>query len=132
MNQDIRWKQRFSNYQKAHDQLKKFIEHGKLNEFEEQGLIQAFEYTYELAWNVMNDLLTYQGESGILGSRDAIRTAFRRNLILDGEGWMSMVESRIKSRHTYNEIIASEIAKKITNVYFQLFTEFRTKVESVL
>ena len=58
---DIRWKQRFSNYQKATSQLKKFIDKGELNELEKQGLIQAFEYTYELAWNVMKDFLNYKG-----------------------------------------------------------------------
>lgn len=51
--QDIRWKQRLANFNKALSQLKKFIDHGKLNELEEQGLVQAFEYTYELAWNVV-------------------------------------------------------------------------------
>lgn len=53
MQNDIRWKQRFYNYQKALVQLTKFIKKGELNELEEQGIIKAFEYTYELAWNVI-------------------------------------------------------------------------------
>lgn len=131
-NQDIRWKQRFSNYQKAFSQLEKFIEKGDLNELEEQGLIQAFEYTYELAWNVMKDYFTYeQAEENITGSRDAIRLAFKRGLILDGENWMDMIVSRVKSSHTYNVDTANEIVTKILNVYFDLFEAFNEKMESL-
>jgi len=61
MNDDIRWKQRLANYQKALLKLGKFIEKGELNELEEQGLIQAFEYTHELAWNVLRDYLLCKG-----------------------------------------------------------------------
>lgn len=131
-NQDIRWKQRFSNYQKAFSQLEKFIEKGDLNELEEQGLIQAFEYTYELAWNVMKDYFTYeQAEENITGSRDAIRLAFKRGLILDGENWMDMIVSRVKSSHTYNVDTANEIVTKILSVYFDLFEAFNEKMESL-
>lgn len=66
---DIRWKQRLKNYNKALSQLTKFIEKRELNELEEQGLIQAFEYTYELAWNVMKDYYEFQGTEKIQGSR---------------------------------------------------------------
>ncbi|MGC1956011.1 MAG: nucleotidyltransferase substrate binding protein, partial [Gammaproteobacteria bacterium] len=58
---DVRWIQRFENYKRALTQLKKFIEKGDLNELEEQGLIQAFEYTHELAWNVLKDYLLSKG-----------------------------------------------------------------------
>ncbi|TCS86700.1 nucleotidyltransferase substrate binding protein (TIGR01987 family) [Anseongella ginsenosidimutans] len=86
---DIRWKQRLHNYKKAFSQLQKFIDKRTLNELEEQGLIQSFEYTCELAWNVTKDYYTFQGVGGIQGSRDAIRLAFNRGLIGDGEGWIS-------------------------------------------
>ena len=92
-NQDIRWIQRFENYTKAVRQMTKFIEKGDLNEFEEQGLIQSFEYTYELAWNTLKDLFEQQGESNILGSRDAFRLAFKRGLIENGEIWMKMIKN---------------------------------------
>lgn len=61
---------------------------------EEQGLIQAFEFTHELAWNVMKDYFADQGNISITGSRDAIREAFNKGLITDGEGWMEMIRSR--------------------------------------
>lgn len=83
-NIDIRWKQRFSNFKKALSQLSKFIEKRDLNELEEQGLIQAFEYTYELAWNVIKDYYEFQGTAAIQGSRDAFRLALNRGLLKDG------------------------------------------------
>ncbi len=130
---DIRWKQRFSNYQKALGQLEKFIEKGDLNELEEQGLVQAFEYTYELAWNVMKDYFTYeQADENITGSRDAIRLAFKRGLVVDGENWMDMIVSRVKSSHTYNEDTANEIVAKILTSYFDLFMAFNDKMKSLL
>jgi len=102
--QDVRWKQRFNNYSKALSQLEKFIVKGKeLNELEEQGMIQAFEYTFELAWNLLKDYYEYQGVTNLQGSRDAFRLAFNRGLITDGEAWMKMIESRSKTSHTYNE-----------------------------
>ena len=131
--QDIRWKQRFSNYQKAVSQLEKFIEKEDLNPLEEQGLIQAFEYTYELAWNVMKDYFTYeQADENITGSRDAIRLAFKRGLVVDGENWMDMIVSRVKSSHTYNEDTANEKVAKIITSYFDLFLAFKDKMKSLL
>jgi nucleotidyltransferase substrate binding protein (TIGR01987 family) len=130
-NQDIRWQQRFKNYQKALRQLEKFLKQKDLNELEEQGLIQAFEYTYELSWNVIKDYLSFQGITEIIGSRDAFRIAFNRNLIGEGQVWMNMIESRIKSSHTYNEEIAKEILKEIREKYFTQFIQLETKLKSL-
>ena len=80
-NQDVRWKQRFANFEKALKQLAKFIEKEELKELEEQGLIQCFEYTHELAWNVMKDFLTFEGIQNIIGSRSATREAFNKGLV---------------------------------------------------
>ncbi len=132
MEQDVRWKLRFSNYTKAFNQLAEFIEKGELNKFEEQGLIQAFEYTFELAWLVMKDYFEYQGEQAIIGSRDAFRLAYKRELISDGELWMDMIASRIKSSHTYHEETAGEIAGKIKEEYFDLFSQFYDKMKTLL
>ena len=131
MQEDIRWKQRFYNYQKALSQLTKFIEKGELSELEEQGIIKAFEYTYELAWNVIKDYYQEQGEVNIQGSRDALRLAFQRGLIADGDNWMKMIKSRIASVHTYNLEIAQQINQDIHDIYFQLFIELKEKMESL-
>lgn len=128
---DIRWIQRLSNYSKALRQLTKFIEKGDLNELEQQGLIQAFEYTFELAWNTIKDFFESQGETGILGSRDAFRLAFRRGLIEDGETWMNMITSRTLTSHTYNEETAEKIATSVQTLYFDEFGKLHARFESL-
>lgn len=131
MEEDIRWKQRFENYLKALGQLHKFIAKGNLNELEEQGLIQAFEFTHELAWNVMKDYFEYQGNTTITGSRDATREAFQNGLIQDGAQWMEMIKSRNQSTHTYNESTANEIRDRILNYYYDLFVSFKEKMKAL-
>jgi len=71
-NLDVRWKQRLENFDKAFTQLEKFVAHENLNEMELQGLIKAFEFTYELAWKTMLDLLKFKGYSDILKPRPVI------------------------------------------------------------
>ncbi|MBI2355034.1 MAG: nucleotidyltransferase substrate binding protein [Deltaproteobacteria bacterium] len=82
---------------------------------------------YELAWNVLKDFLVNQGSKNIYGSRDAIREAFKANLIEDGEGWMDMFKDRNMTSHTYNEDTANEIAEKIITRYYPLVLEFENK-----
>ncbi len=132
MEKDIRWKQRFQNYEKAFHQLGRFLEKEELNEFEEQGLIKSFEYTYELAWNLMKDYLTYQGIVDITGSRDAVRQAFNKGLIKHGEQWMAMIDDRVLTVHTYNELIAEKIKERIATVYFHLFESLYIKMRKLL
>lgn len=131
VNKDIRWEQRFANYRKALTRLQKFIDKGELSELEEQGLIKAFEYTYELAWNTIKDFLEYKGQTDIYGSRDTIRKAFELGLIDDGESWMDMLKSRNKTSHTYNEETAKEICQSVVEVYYSLFKQLKTKLESL-
>lgn len=129
---DMRWKQRFSNFKRALKQLEKFIEKGEeLNELERQGLIQAFEFTHELAWKVMKDYFEYQGNTSITGSRDATREAFQANLVTNGEKWMEMIKSRNMSSHTYNEETAAEIGGCILEHYFSLFQQFEQKMQGL-
>lgn len=128
---DIRWEQRFSNYGKALAQLQKFIDKGELSELEKQGLVKAFEYTYELAWNTLKDFLTHSGQTDIYGSRDTIRKAFELGLIEDGENWMDMLKSRNKTSHTYNAETAEEICRAVTDVYHSLFLILKNKLEGL-
>jgi nucleotidyltransferase substrate binding protein (TIGR01987 family) len=129
--QDIRWIQRFNHFSKALSQLTRFIEKGALNELEKQGLIQAFEYTYELAWNTLKDYFEVQGETNIHGSRDVFRLAFKRGIIEDGETWMDMITSRTLTVHTYDEEIAEKIAADIANRYYPEFMILAKKMESL-
>ncbi len=128
---DIRWIQRLNHYSRALSQLTKFIEKGALNELEQQGLIQAFEYTFELAWNTLKDYFEVQGETNIHGSRDTFRLAFKRGLLENGEIWMDMIQSRTLTSHTYNEDVAEKIATDIVNRYFSEFVALKIKLESL-
>lgn len=141
---DIRWEQRFSNYQKAFQKfvsavevVKENIEGDKiqvsesLQEILKEGLIQRFEYTHQLAWNVMKDYAEYQGNNDISGSRDATREGFKMGLIADAEGWMDMIKSRNETSHTYNEETANAIILKIIQVYHPLFFEFGLKMNTL-
>ncbi|MDE3088502.1 MAG: nucleotidyltransferase substrate binding protein [Chloroflexota bacterium] len=128
-SQDVRWIQRLNHFSQALGQLTKFIKKGALNELEKQGLIQSFEYCYELAWNTLKDYFEAQGETNLYGSRDVFRLAFKRGLIEEGETWMDMIRSRTLTSHTYNEDIAEKIAAEIVNRYFSEFVTLRTKME---
>jgi nucleotidyltransferase substrate binding protein (TIGR01987 family) len=91
----------------------------ELSPLEKQGLIQAFEFTHELSWQLLKDVLVDQGVTGISGSRDAVRESVRLELLPQGDelGWMAMIRSRNLTSHTYNPAIAREIALLIVEQY---------------
>ena len=132
MKEDIRWEQRFVNFEKALSQLKKFILKRKLSDLEEQGLIKSFEYTFELGWKTLKDYLFYQGQLDLMGSRDTIRESFKLGLIKDGEGWMDMLESRNQTSHSYNEKTAQEIVHAIFKDYYRLFTDLKKMMRKII
>ena len=101
---DIRWRQRFQSFRKAFAQLfaaADLAKQRKLSELEQQGLIQAFEFTHELAWNTLKDFLESRGATNLYGSKDATRETFARGLIGNGDEWMAMIQGRNRSSHTY-------------------------------
>ena len=129
MAEDIRWQQRFSNYNRALAQLETFVEPPALNEREQQGLIKAFEYTFELAWNTLRDLLRSQGNTTLLGSRDTLREAFRLGLIDAGESWMLMIKDHNLTSHSYNRATADAIAAQILNSYLPCFQQLSQRLK---
>lgn len=131
---DIRWKQRFANYEKALGQLTEAIENNDENAIDiiKEGIIQRFEFTHELAWKAMKDFLEYEGFQNITGSRSSTREAFNKNLISEGQVWMDMIESRNNTVHTYHENILQIEYKKIVTLYFPLFVGFYNKMKSLL
>ena len=133
--QDIRWQQRFSNYRKALAKLTQAVDllsvqaerDESVDELLQEGLIQRFEYTHELAWKVMKDYAEYQGYTDIRGSRDALRKALEMNLI-DDRRWMETIEDRnLTSRYCEN-IELTEVLNRIENVYYPMFLAFEKKL----
>ena len=133
MESQIRWKQRFSNVEKAFEHLKFAVTKvDKPSDLQKDGTIQRFEFTHELAWKVMKDYLEYEGISGISGSRSATREAFNKGLLTNGNAWMEMIESRNRTVHTYIDKILENEYKKIVSVYFSLIDEFYEKMKTLL
>jgi nucleotidyltransferase substrate binding protein (TIGR01987 family) len=134
MDEDIRWKQRFQNYKKALVTVKNAVELAasrELSDLEKQGVIKSFEFTFELAWNVIKDYLEEKGITGITGSRDAVRHAFNNGLIEDGQIWMDMIQDRNTASHEYDEETANELVIEITGTYYPLFTALAEKMKNL-
>lgn len=135
--EDIRWKQRFSNYKKALAVLRRGIESvagdDEPDEFKKLGVIQSFEFTQELSWKVLKDFIEFSGGGEpVYGSKDAIRQAFSRGLIFDGEAWMDMVKARNECSHLYDEPLALEVFDKIASKYIALFNAMEEKFDGLL
>lgn len=133
-NTDIRWRQRFNSFLKAFSQLKDAVELSServLSGLEEQGMIQAFEYTHELAWKMTKDFLQEKGNNDLYGSKDTTRLAFKLGIIENGEVWMDMIKSRNLTSHTYNEDTAKDIVADIKNRYFPEFEKIKMKFEAL-
>lgn len=130
-DEDIRWKQRLENYSKALVRLNEAAQifekelnfSDEVNDLLKEGLIQRFEYTHELAWNVMKDYAEYQGSTEIRGSRDAIRWALQNELVND-KAWMKSIEDRNLSSHDYDRLTAEAIFVKVVGTYLPLFNQF--------
>ena len=131
-DKDVRWKQRFANFEKALTALRNFLTVENLNIREEQGLIKSFEYTYELGWNTMRDYLIESGYTNIIGSKDAIRQSFNAGLINEGEEWMNMVNDRNKTVYTYNMENAEEVVNNILYKHYSVFEKFYEKMKTLL
>lgn len=136
--QDIRWVQRLANYSRTLSKLRQaidivsakpdFVE--AIDELLQEGVIQRFEYTHELAWKVMKDYAEYQGYTDVKGSRDAMRKAFEMGLI-DDKRWMNSIADRNLTSHNYDDEVANEIFRNIVNIYYPLFDEFEQKMKSL-
>lgn len=132
---DIRWIQRFKNYQSALNQLKEAVELHQTRELsliEKQGMIQAFEFTHELAWKVIKDYLEYQSALNIRGSRDAVKEAFKIDLVDNGQTWINMIETRNITTHTYDKIIVENTVISIVEEYYSEFVKLKDEFLKIL
>ena len=131
-NKDIRWEQRFSNFKKALAKLGEVVK-GKplddLSELEKEGMIQRFEYTFELAWKTLQDLLEYKGYQDITGPNPVLEQAFKDGYLQNEKGWRNMKKSRELTSHTYNSKTAEDIAEDISEQYFDLLQDLEIRLE---
>ena len=116
----IRWRQRYDNFGKALMQLREAVQQNSYSKLEMQGVIQCFEYTIELAWKTLQDLIHAKGFPEVSGPRPVIRKAFVEGYITDDEGWLNMWDDRLTTSHTYDEAAANEIVGHIKESYFAI------------
>ena len=127
MEQDIRWLQRYDSFHRANKRILDITESDKtpdsLSELEMEGLIQRFEYTFELGWKVLQDLLKYKGYEFVQGPNGTLQKAFEDNMITDHDGWRRMAKARVTTSHTYNEIV-----RKIYEEYSLLLKQLDSRL----
>jgi nucleotidyltransferase substrate binding protein (TIGR01987 family) len=122
-DKDIRWKQRFGNFQNSLHYLEEAMKIKNPDIIQKAGLIQFFEMSFELSWNVLKDYLEEQGFAGIKSPRDTIKKAFQIDLITNGHVWMEALENRNLTSHTYDEKTADRVTKNIIAIYYPLLKE---------
>lgn len=131
-SQDIRWVQRYDSFRKACKRVLDITESDKrpadLSELEQEGLIQRFEYTFELAWKVLQDFLKYKGYEFVQGPNGTLQKALEDGLILNHDAWRRMAKARVTTSHTYNEGEAIEIVRKIYEEYSVLLKQLNTRL----
>lgn len=124
MTIDVRWKQRFDNYEKALAQLEAGAMGTTDERLAQEGLIQRFEYTFELAWKCLQDLFTERGLPEIRGPRPVLQQALQDGLIRNGLLWMDMLRARNEATHLYDESVFLEIYSKIRPDFLPALQKF--------
>jgi len=114
---DIRWRQRFVNFEKSYRLLNQYIHQPIETELEKAGIIQFFEVAFELSWKLMKDYLEAQ-ELSVRSPRETIKQAYQIGLIDDGHIWINALADRNLTVHTYDEKMAEKMVKDIVQVYY--------------
>ena len=125
---DIRWRQRFTNFEKAVGALERTIQIDPLSEAERGGLIQFFEVAFELAWKTMKDYLEADGFD-VRSPRDTLKQAFQNGLVKEGHQWLEALEHRNLTAHTYDEAASIAVEKLIRERYFPIIKALCQKLQ---
>jgi len=127
-----RLKERIEEYYKAVLRLKEALDEDISNPLVYDGVIQRFEFTYELTWKLIKAYLEYEGIAPVNTPRSAFKEAFAAGLIIDGDAWVDMIEDRNLTVHTYNEQMAKEIYCKIKHKYYSSFAAFADRLAGII
>ena len=132
-NEDIRWIQRFNNYRKALARLGEAValaEERDLSDLEQQGLIQGFEFTFDLAWKTLQDYLRHHKRPNDNGGPNVIiEQALTDGIIKGDDLWKAMKKSRDLTSHSYDGDTADDIAENILDTYQGLFIQLETRLQ---
>jgi nucleotidyltransferase substrate binding protein (TIGR01987 family) len=122
MLHDVRWKQRFQNFDRAVALLREPIEKGvdKLSDLEKEGAVHRFELALELAWKTLKDYLEFSGTIvKPVTPRGVIKEAFAAQILTDGQIWIDMLNHRNLLSHTYDEATYEEAVRAIHERYLE-------------
>ena len=131
MHSELRWKQRFQNYEASLRELRGALEKTEYTSLERAGLIQLFEISFELAWKTLKDMLFYEGYD-VQSPKAALRQAFASGIIIEGELWIRALDVRNLFSHTYNNALAEEAVKLIKETYSPLLFALATELQGRL
>jgi nucleotidyltransferase substrate binding protein (TIGR01987 family) len=130
MDKSIRWRQRFTNLENTFQFLQAGLKKESLDPYQEAGIIQSFEFTFELSWKTLKDFLESMG-TNVVFARDAVKEAFAAQVIKDGHLWLEMLEKRNILSHTYNRQQATDAVHLIRKRYFpgleQVYLELKSR-----
>ena len=128
---DIRWRQRFTNFEKSYKSLSKYIDKAIETELERAGIIQLFEISFELSWKLMKDYLEFQ-QLIVKSPREAIKQAYQIELIDDGHIWIDALADRNLTVHTYDEELAKKMVEDISTIYYPQLKKLYEKLAKEL
>lgn len=122
-----RWRYRFDNYARAFTLLREAIEASgerELSQLEREGIIQRFEYTWELAWKTLKDYLDFEGVViDAATPRSVLKAAHVAGIITQGDDWMRALDARNKMSHTYNFKVFEQVIADIRETYLALLDQ---------
>lgn len=125
MDNPDRWKQRFENFGRAYEKFVMVVEHAAMHkdEITKMALIQAFEFTFELAWKTLKDYMEEEGFE-LNSPKSVIRQAFQSKYIVDGEVWMEALKKRNNTVHNYDSLIIDETVTFIVEDFYPAVTSW--------
>ncbi len=133
MNNNIRWIQRFENFEKAFLLLDEVIDKdiNLYSQLEKEGIVQRFEILIELSWKVLKDYLENEGHD-IKTPKQTIRQAFQDEIITDGEQWMTALQQRNLTSHTYDNEILEKTVSYIIDEFYPLVRDLYQRLKKEL
>lgn len=130
-NPDIRWKQRFANFNRAFLLLREAMDNdmSTLSQLEKEGIIQRFEYTFELAWKVLKDKMENDGiVLDQISPKAVVRQAYAAKYINAPETWLRMIGDRNLMSHTYDFVKFEAVIQTIAAEYLPMLEEWHLQL----
>lgn len=130
MAKSARWRQRFERFSQALERLEEALDQSEWKDLEKDGVIQRFEFTFELAWKTLQDFFENQGYKDVKGPKNSIQQAFQDKIIVNGEAWMDLLNDRNLMTHTYSRQVSDEVFHHIQQRYFQLLCDLYHRLKT--